>query len=180
VKVAQQDWRDVYVAAGFGSSSTVHEQWTEFKLSQKPNASSFEMVHRQRSVPLRDRGGPLDKELKGRAWEMRMRYSKVTGPGERDEDWGDCVWLEEIDDRLWTVRQLQIYENGIVLSYDLDTHPADEYGGLPFGQNEWILGPEDIGPDYAFEEITQEAFEREWENRIPMNRKADRDEQGQK
>ena len=35
VDLAQSDWRDLLMAAGFGSSLTAHEEWAQRKLSKK-------------------------------------------------------------------------------------------------------------------------------------------------
>ena len=98
-----------------------------------------------------------------------MQYIKVSGPGERDEDWGNCEWLMELDDKRWVVRQPEIHENGNVLAYD-ESHTGDDYGRLAHEQQKWLLNPEDLGPDYTYQDIMKDDFEREWACRKPMNR----------
>lgn len=76
----------------------------------------------------------------------------------RDEfdAWGTSDWYFEFDDEGNPLRQVEQYQNGIVVKYDT-THVEDKYGGL----SERFL---DITNFWEFEISTQE-FETAWKLR---------------
>jgi len=102
-----------------------------------------------------------------------LYYFKVHGSSERDDlvgEWGDCTWFEEVDDRLQTRRQLEVYENGNVLMYD-EEHFKDQYGCLMYERQTWLVDPGFIGNEnYTYQPLTGEEFEREWSSHTPINR----------
>ena len=90
-----------------------------------------------------------------------MLYFRVflSEPG----DWGTCTFYFETDDNLWPVRQIEVYENGTVLSYD-EFHLMDEYGRLadqPFTLS--LAGLDEF-------EIDAGEFEHVWDTYTPSNR----------
>ena len=88
-----------------------------------------------------------------RSWEQSR--------GDEYDDWGTSVWFLEVHEGRWLNRQLQIYENGNVLSYD-ESHDLDEYGGL--GDQEVDL------VEFAEFEIDADQFEQQWQSAKPLNR----------
>lgn len=94
-----------------------------------------------------------------------MRYYRITTRESRGL-WGDtCTFWFEIDSSGDAARQIQIFPNGYVLSYDV-THPDDEYDGL---QQMVVDGDEEWWLSY---QIVREAFVAEWETHLPVNRPA--------
>ena len=49
--------------------------------------------------------------------------------GDQFDAWGPSLWFFELDSEAFPVRQVERYENGVVLKYDT-AHLDDEYGGL--------------------------------------------------
>ncbi len=93
-----------------------------------------------------------------------MRYYKWfwTVPLGGDFDaWGTSTYFLEIGENAYTSRQIELYENGNVLSYD-KKHFSDDYGRL---------SDQPIKDDNLEEfEITEAEFEYVWNENIPMNR----------
>ncbi|AFZ23484.1 hypothetical protein Cylst_1182 [Cylindrospermum stagnale PCC 7417] len=75
--------------------------------------------------------------------------------------WGTSTYFMEIGIDLYANRQLEVYENGNVLSYD-GSHHADNFGRLC----DQRLGDGDI---QEFE-ISKAEFEQVWQTKIPINR----------
>lgn len=73
--------------------------------------------------------------------------------GDKYDHWGTSNWYFEIDEGGYPVRQIEKYEIGKILKYDLE-NMEDEYGGL--GDQAFDL------EEYAKFEITQEEFKKEW------------------
>ncbi len=89
-----------------------------------------------------------------------MFYYKLDA--EAHSDWGVVTYYLEVDEDSWAIRQIEVYENGVVLFYDY-SHPSDAYGALA-GQLASIL-LEGLG---AFE-IAREEFEHVWHTLHPHN-----------
>jgi hypothetical protein len=75
--------------------------------------------------------------------------------------WGTSTYFLEIGEGAYTHRQIEVYENGNVLSYD-KKHVSDDYGRL---------SDKPIVDDHLEEfEISEAEFEQVWTSQIPMNR----------
>ncbi|OUL34153.1 hypothetical protein BV372_14445 [Nostoc sp. T09] len=77
------------------------------------------------------------------------------------EHWGTSTYFMEVGHDLYAVRQIEIYENGNILSYDR-SHLTDDYGMLCDKQ----FNEEDL-LEFA---ITKAEFEQIWNTKIPINR----------
>lgn len=79
------------------------------------------------------------------------------------EEWGDPTYWVEVNERGDSERQIEIYPNARVHSYDR-THDQDEHGGRGImvvdGNEEW----------WRPYEITREKFEAQWRAHSPLNR----------
>ncbi len=72
------------------------------------------------------------------------------------DSWGTSTWYFEIDNNGYPNRQIEKYENGKVLKYDLQ-NLDDEFGGL---------GDQLINfREFAEFEITKEEFFNEWKSK---------------
>ncbi len=88
-----------------------------------------------------------------------MRYFKRKWDetrGDQFDDWGTSMYFLETDDSGLTSRQIEKYDNGIVLIYD-SNHLEDAYGGL--GDQELDLA------EFSEFEIPKTDFEKEWESK---------------
>lgn len=77
------------------------------------------------------------------------------------DHWGTSTYFMEIGLDLYADRQLEVYENGNVLSYD-GSHVTDDFGRLC----DQRLGHGDI---QEFE-ISKAEFEQVWQTNQPINR----------
>jgi hypothetical protein len=82
-------------------------------------------------------------------------------PGFELAGWGESVWLFEADDDGRVVRQVEVFENGNVLSYDA-SHDEDECGGLSVEPLDLI--------EFAPFEITADTFAAAVATLSPLNR----------
>ncbi|MEQ4209887.1 hypothetical protein [Actinopolymorpha sp. B9G3] len=82
---------------------------------------------------------------------FRRRWEEPRG--DEHDDWGHSDWYFEVGDDGWVSRQVESYDRGPILRYDLE-HQEDEYGGLS-------VVPLDIDEFEPFE-IPREAFEAVW------------------
>ena len=73
--------------------------------------------------------------------------------GDEYDNWGTSNWYFEIDEKGFPVRQIEKYENGKVLKYDLE-NMEDEFGELGEQKIEF--------EEFAEFEITKEEFIKEW------------------
>lgn len=92
-----------------------------------------------------------------------MKYYKFYWDEPRGDEfdvWGTSIFFFEVDDNLYTVRQIEVYENGTVLFYD-QTHFSDQYGML----NDQPIDEEEM----KIFEITKDEFQSELEQRKPIN-----------
>jgi len=71
------------------------------------------------------------------------------------DSWGNSTFYFETDIQFNAIRQMQLFENGKVLKYDLE-YLDDKYGGL---------AESPIEPD-GFIEIEKDEFDQLWENTI--------------
>lgn len=69
------------------------------------------------------------------------------------DNWGKSIWYFEIDNEGYAMRQIEKYENGKKLKYDLK-NIGDEFGGL-------ADQPIDLEEFVNFE-ITKNEFEEQW------------------
>ena len=93
-----------------------------------------------------------------------MRYFKYywnENRGDQFSDWGKSTWYNEVDEEFYATRQMEIYDNGNVLKYDLE-NIDDEFGFLAEGVLE--IGLESV-------EISKEEFETAWNSQIAVNNK---------
>jgi hypothetical protein len=81
----------------------------------------------------------------------RRRWEETPG-GEQDA-WGRSTWLFETDPTGDVLRQLEVYDTGPTLRYDLD-HEEDAVGGL----TQVPLEPD----DWAAFAITRQEFDTAW------------------
>ena len=87
---------------------------------------------------------------------IRARGPVVWSPFDPAAAWGTCTLYLEIGEELWPVRQVRVFENGEMLSYDC-AHWVDGFGML-YGCRRRRPGASG-GPG---EEIGAEEFERVW------------------
>ena len=88
-----------------------------------------------------------------------MRYFKYhwdESPGGEIDHWGKSDWYMELDNDGWTIRQIQIFDNGPKLKYDLK-NKSDEYGML----NDQKTDIKEFVLDGGIE-ITHDVFENKW------------------
>jgi hypothetical protein len=92
-----------------------------------------------------------------------MHYCRLWDETRGDEydSWGRATYFFELGSDQRVVRQLEIYENGNVLSYD-QSHPEDQFGGLAMD-----FDPVDMQPF----EISPQALEEAWSRNVPTNRR---------
>jgi hypothetical protein len=77
------------------------------------------------------------------------------------DQWGTSTYFMEVGTDLYAARQLEVYENGNVLSYD-GSHNVDDFG---------MLCDQRISDSNIQEfEISQGEFEEVWQTKTPINR----------
>ena len=77
-------------------------------------------------------------------------------------DWGECTYFLEFDGEDHPQRQIEMYENGTVLMYDLD-YPQDDFGALANSTIHAFLEQANIV------KITADQFEELWTTVTPTN-----------
>ncbi|HEX9960521.1 MAG TPA: hypothetical protein VGB00_06295 [Pyrinomonadaceae bacterium] len=95
-----------------------------------------------------------------------MRYFKFRWNEARSDklaDWGFITVYHEVDEDFYPTRQLEVYDNGNVLKYDL-RHLDDEFGGLA------DQSLEDALEDLDTLEISKDEFEDVWAAKKALNR----------
>jgi hypothetical protein len=110
-----------------------HERWNEFL--EYPR----EMVAR------------VFAKWRGQVYHLKKRWNETRG--DEHSDWGHSWWYFETDQDGWVTRQLEHFDSGVVLKYDVD-HVEDAFGGLaekPLDQDMLEAGT-----------ISREAFEQVW------------------
>jgi hypothetical protein len=91
-----------------------------------------------------------------------MKYYKwfwSVGLGGKFDKWGTSTYFLEVGNNAYSIRQIEVYENGTVLFYDR-THNWDEFGRLSDKPNS------DNMDEF---EITQDEFEENWRKLLPIN-----------
>jgi hypothetical protein len=92
-------------------------------------------------------------------------YKYVLSEAVGEAKWGGGTFLYEVGEDRWAVRQLEIFEDGIVLSYDA-SHDDDQFGFLADQRF-----PDDReGEYYRQYEISKAEFEQAWRTFNPVNR----------
>ena len=94
-----------------------------------------------------------------------MRYFKAywdESRGDKFDSWGHSWWYFETNDNCDVLRQVEKYENGVILRYD-KLHVEDEYGGLA----EEPLTIEGTGVGSS--SINKADFEQEWDAEGALN-----------
>lgn len=84
-----------------------------------------------------------------RYFEYRWNESR----GDEFDSWGFSTWYSEFDEELFPTRQIEIYDNGIVLKYS-NKHLSDEFGALG---DQFLSGNLENSL-----EISKEEFENIW------------------
>lgn len=92
-----------------------------------------------------------------------LRYHFDEARGDEFDHWGQVTYRYEMEDDGYAARQMEVYENGIILKYD-PSHLVDKYGFLA----DQMLEPE----KYGISEVTAEEFEREWAKAESYNQRA--------
>lgn len=95
-----------------------------------------------------------------------MRYFKYRWKeprGDKYDDWGFITFYHEVDEDFYPTRQLEVYDNGNVLKYDLQ-HLDDEFGMLADQSLEDALEDSDTF------EISGNEFEDVWAAKTALNR----------
>jgi hypothetical protein len=89
-----------------------------------------------------------------------FRYHWNESRGDEFSNWGNSIWLVEVGDDNYAVRQMEIYENGNILKYD-SNHFEDNFG---------FLGDQKIENDEnELEEISFTEFEKIWKQSKSLN-----------
>ncbi len=73
--------------------------------------------------------------------------------GDQFSHWGTSDWLFEVGPDHYPSRQIEIYENGIVIRYS-ELHKEDQYGGLSDQACDLA--------EFSNHEILREEFEEVW------------------
>ncbi len=92
-----------------------------------------------------------------------MRYFRrhwAEDRGDQFASWGGATFFFEIDESGYPLRQMEIYDCGIVLKYDVH-HFSDDYGGLA----DKPLDEADFSPF----EISEVAFLETWSSSRAIN-----------
>jgi hypothetical protein len=80
--------------------------------------------------------------------------------GDEYDSWGPSTWYFEVGDDGYPVRQLELYDGGAILKYDV-TLQDDQFGGL---------GDQPLDLDeFAPYEIERAAFENAWSSTSGRN-----------
>ena len=91
-----------------------------------------------------------------------FRYKWDENRGDKFSDWGNTVYWFEVDESGYASRQIEEYENRIILKYD-SSHSSDEYG---------FLADQPIEPiekDFPITEISALEFQTKWETSPAFN-----------
>lgn len=89
-----------------------------------------------------------------------FRYQWNDTRGDEFNDWGISTYWFEMGNDGYVTRQMEVYENGIILKYDY-SHTNDEYG---------FLADQPLEPwEIEIIEIPFEEFEHEWSKTKALN-----------
>jgi hypothetical protein len=95
-----------------------------------------------------------------------MQYFKAywdESRGDKFDSWGRSWWYFETDDGGNVLRQVEKFENGVILCYD-ESHIEDEYGGLATEPS--VIEAIGVGGS----SFTQAEFEQQWSAEEALNR----------
>jgi len=98
----------------------------------------------------------LKKKQRTNLTNMESKYFKRKWEdtrGDEYDDWGYSTWFIETDINGLPVRQIECYDNGKILKYDIN-NPFDDYGAL--GDQELDL------EEFKEFEISREEFDNIW------------------
>ena len=100
-----------------------------------------------------------------------MQYFRYTFAerGRRDGYDGSVTVFYEIASDMSFVRSLEIFDDGLAYSFDLD-HTADTFGILPEAEMD-VQAAEEFGD---LSQITAETFQKKWRDTRVVNRQSDR------
>lgn len=93
---------------------------------------------------------------------VMTRYFRRRWEESRGDDfdtWGPATYLFEVDDEMWPIRQIEVYDAGPVLRYGPEQF-EDAYGSL----GDQALGEPDEWSEW---EISATQFDRLWEHSGP-------------
>ena len=85
-----------------------------------------------------------------------MKYYKIKWDelrGDEYDSWGTSIWYLELNDQHYPLRQIEVYENGNRLKYNLENN-NDSFGGL--GDQ-----PVDVHELNTYE-LSSNEFEKHW------------------
>ena len=96
---------------------------------------------------------PLFSSIKKMKPPKYYKRNQEETRGDEYDNWGKSIWYFEIDSEGYAMRQIEKYENGKKIKYDLK-NIEDEFGGL-------ADQPIDLEKFVNFE-ITKNEFEEQW------------------
>ncbi len=88
-----------------------------------------------------------------------FKYRWNENRGDEFDDWGFSTWYNEVDEKFYTIRQIEIYDNGNILKY-CNEHLEDKFGAL---------AEKSLEESSAFLEISQVEFENIWNSQKTLN-----------
>lgn len=92
--------------------------------------------------------------------ERYFKYRWNESRNDEFDSWGFSTWYSEFDEELYPTRQIEIYDNGIVLKYS-NEHLDDEFG---------MLGDQSLSGDLEDSlEISKVEFENIWTSHKSLN-----------
>ena len=100
-------------------------------------------------------GGPVNTVVRWLSPSKCMRYFRYRWDESRGDEfdyWGRSTHWYEMGDDGFAARQMEVYENGIILKYD-SSHVEDQYGFL----SDQPLEPE----KYSVLEVSADEFDEE-------------------
>lgn len=92
-----------------------------------------------------------------------FKYRWNESRGDEYDNWGFSNWYNEFDEDFFTLRVIQVFDNGNILKYS-EEYIDDEFGMLPEG----VLIFEDLIASGSVE-ISQEEFESVWTSSKALN-----------
>src|SRR5688500_182439 len=92
-----------------------------------------------------------------------FKYRWNESRGDEYDSWGFSSWYNEFDEVFFTLRVIQVYDNGTILKYS-EEYIDDEFVGLA----EWSQSLEEL-IDCVLIDISQEEFESVWTSSKALN-----------
>ncbi len=93
-----------------------------------------------------------------------FKYRWEETRGDKFDHWGFSTWYCETNEELYALRQIEVYDNGNVLTYD-EQHLDDEFGKLGEKQIEF----QELKESNVLE-ISKDEFEEKWSTLKALNR----------